>query len=273
MSGRRRHAAQAVAHDRVVVDDRRAGCGSGAGADQRPRLPGPVAAERPCRPRPDSTARSPASRAPAGASPRSPKPLGAAGHRGRSRRRRRARRGPPRRPCTTGSRPTRVASACFATLVSASWAMRSTRASISGAGPGRRSTSTRPAPRVPDQPATRRRAPRAACAVQRAGREVQHRPPRLGEALARQSRPRRARSPLAGRGRLQLRDDARQALRDRVVDLAGQPLAFVLHTGLARLHHQLRVQPAFSAVRLRKLDVEPLKLRRRAARSGRLAPA
>ncbi|GMA22459.1 hypothetical protein GCM10025864_02180 [Luteimicrobium album] len=42
---------------------------------------------------------------------------------------------------------------------------------------------------------------------------------------------------------LELGDDAREALRERVVDLAGEPLTLVLDPGLACLLQELRVQP------------------------------
>ena len=103
-----------------------------------------------------------------------------------------------------------------------------------------------------------------------AGRGSLHRAPRLGQALARQ--PRRVlqvavavlRALARLRPRPPLGDDADQALRQRIVDLARQSRPLVEDARLAGLRQQLHVQPR--VLRQRGLAVGPRP--RAAARSA-----
>jgi hypothetical protein len=81
------------------------------------------------------------------------------------------------------------------------------------------------------------------------GRSALDRPARLGEALPAervglvQVAPPLLGAPAGPPGGLQLGDDAGEALRQRVVDLAGDALPLVEDAGLTGLGEQLGVQP------------------------------
>ena len=262
------HAAEAVADDRVIVDDEDADRGRGAhgrhGASPTRRRwgsqgRGPRSAVPP--PGSDSITRGPR-----------PAPRAGASHGARTRR-------PARASGRSASNPTpssrtssattspmndsvrraRPACACFATFASASWAVRSSVTSISGssvdrlAGHGdlrRHRRSARTSSRDLAQGVGEGRR------LERRRQRAVDRPARFAQAVARQ--------PLGVRevtvvllgsiqrmpGRLELGDHAGQALGDRVVDLARHPLALLEDARLAGLREELRVEPGVLGQRL-----------------------
>ena len=226
-----------------------------AGAGATPARPPPAAPARspsppPARSRPSSV---PPSRSARSRIPRSPWPPSRARapppRPGRSRVRRRSRRARRCRRSRSASRTRCRAAACRRALASASWAARRTVTSTSGwSGRGspeivssaprrpRRDARARARPAVHRPRAPAGGAPRPG----RAPRPGERAPPPAARACASRARPGSAVEHRIRR--LEVRDHAREPLRERVVDLARQPGALFRDARLALGGRELRAR-------------------------------
>ncbi len=153
----------------------------------------------------------------------------------------------------------RPAWACLATFASASWAVRSRVTSISGSsvmGSPVTVTSAGTVVRSDHSRATSRSASGSVAASSGRRQRALHGAARFAQALAGQSLGVREMAiVLVGpvvrvAGRLELGDDAGEALGDGVVDLGRHPLALLQHAGLPGLGQQLGVEARVLGQRL-----------------------